>query len=65
MRRFSMASKPDKLRLADKDKPPIAPTHEISQPRNRLEALLEARGIGIEMAKGIDLDEHLRQVREG
>ena len=32
---------------------------------NPLQALLDAKGIGIEMAKGIDLDEHLRQVREG
>jgi hypothetical protein len=32
---------------------------------NPLQALIDARGIGIEMAKGIDLDEHLRQVREG
>jgi len=31
---------------------------------NPLQALLDAKGIGIEMAKGIDLDEHLRQVRE-
>jgi len=43
----------------------IHTTSEVPQPRNHLEALLEARGIGIEMAKGIDLDEHLRQVREG
>jgi hypothetical protein len=35
-----------------------------ARPR-RLQALLDAKGIGIEMAKGIDLDEHLRQVREG
>ena len=32
---------------------------------NPLQALLDAKGIGVEMAKGIDLDEHLRQVREG
>lgn len=32
---------------------------------NPLQALLDAKGIGIEMARGIDLDEHLRQVREG
>jgi hypothetical protein len=32
---------------------------------NHLQALLDAKGIGIEMARGIDLDEHLRQVREG
>jgi hypothetical protein len=40
-------------------------TTEVPPRQNRLEALLEARGIGAEMAKGIDLDEHLRQVREG
>ncbi len=39
-----------------------------SEPESRpnpLQALLDAKGIGIEMANGIDLDEHLRQVREG
>jgi hypothetical protein len=42
---------------------PVNPAPESSP--NPLQALLDAKGIGIEMAKGIDLDEHLRQVREG
>ena len=42
------------------------PSHPQPQSRpNPLQALLDAKGIGIEMARGIDLDEHLRQVREG
>ena len=41
------------------------PVHREPQSSpNPLQALLDAKGIGIEMAKGIDLDEHLRQVRE-
>jgi hypothetical protein len=38
-----------------------------SEPQSRpnpIQTLLNAKGIGIEMARGIDLDEHLRQVRE-
>lgn len=43
--------------------------YEPAQPKlehkpNPLQALLDAKGIGIEMARGIDLDEHLRRVRE-
>ena len=30
-----------------------------------LQELLDAKGIGVEMAAGIDLDDYLRQVREG
>lgn len=35
------------------------------QEPSRLQALIAAKGIGLEMARGIDLDEHLRRVREG
>ena len=33
--------------------------------RSPLYALLEARGIGVEMAKGIDPDDYIRELREG
>ena len=39
-------------------------TDAEQQPRH-LENLLSARGIGAEMAKGIDADEYIRQLREG
>jgi hypothetical protein len=47
-------------------KVPDAGSNVNAQERlTHLTALLEAKGIGVEMARGIDLDEHLRQVREG
>ena len=36
-----------------------------ASPRKHLQAFLDARGIGAEMAKGIDPDEYIRQLREG
>lgn len=45
------------------DYTPSAPQSQLRP--NPLQALLDAKGIGVEMAVGIDLDEHLRQVREG
>jgi hypothetical protein len=42
------------------------PIHSESESiPNPLQALLDAKGIGVEMAMGTDLDEHLRKVREG
>lgn len=37
----------------------------LGQPAGQLQALIDAKGIGVERAKGIDLTEHLRQLREG
>jgi hypothetical protein len=37
----------------------------LSTPRRHLQAFLDARGIGVEMAKGIDPDDYIRQLREG
>ena len=37
----------------------------MGQPAGQLQALIDAKGIGVERAKGIDLTEHLRQLREG
>jgi hypothetical protein len=42
-----------------------APANQQPQPKPRyLQDLLEAKGIGAEMAKGIDPDEYLRRLRE-
>ena len=43
--------------VSDDDLPEKRPRH--------LEGLLQARGIGAEMAKGIDPDEYIRSLREG
>jgi hypothetical protein len=44
---------------------PSTPSGSTSTGRKHLQAFLDAKGIGIEMAKGIDLDAYLRELREG
>lgn len=45
--------------------PPTPVASQSAAPRRHLQAFLNARGIGIEMAKGIDADEYIRRLREG
>jgi hypothetical protein len=42
-----------------------AASGQATVPRKHLQSLLDARGIGVEMARGIDPDEYIRQLREG
>ncbi|MGA2167883.1 MAG: hypothetical protein ABSG62_06685 [Terracidiphilus sp.] len=52
--------------LRDNSYAPLACFGEEEEPRPRhLEGLLQARGIGAEMAKGIDPDDYIRELREG
>jgi len=40
-------------------------SEDSQSPRRHLEELLNARGIGVEMAAGIDPDEYIRELRDG
>jgi len=39
--------------------------NDLPAPRKHLQALIDARGIGAQMAHGEDPDEYIRQLREG
>jgi hypothetical protein len=43
----------------------VSPGNLPEKPPRRLEGLLQARGIGAEMAAGIDPDDYIRELREG
>lgn len=45
--------------------PPVISEEPPIRQHSPLQALLDARGIGIEMARGIDPDEYIRELREG
>jgi hypothetical protein len=45
--------------------PPTPVLPQSAVPRRHLQAFLDAKGIGIEMARGIDPDEYIRELREG